>query len=525
MQIWCAASQAADSQLVAIESAFMKGFSGIQLVGQAAEVCKNGLERAKAVLESCDVAIPARRIILNLAPAEGKKDGSQFDLAFAVSLLCLTCETPPKISPTNWLFVAELGLDGELRPVQGAAAFAIASLGTHIQGIVVATENEKEVQAICQNQVNGPMVLAFSHFSHVMLWLLAAQHPNPTLLTEWASPRVKTKGKPPTFDDMHLTLELQQIALVTATGRHNLLLWGSPGTGKSMFSARLPSLLPPLSSPELWESLRTHSLLTTHVAEERIRGEAPFRNPHHQASATAILGSCERPGELALAHGGILFLDELPEFRRDILEGLREPLETGWVHVSRAQHKMAWRAKVTLVAACNNCPCGWHGSRRKRCICPIPKIQGYRRRLSGPILERIDLHLNMEEPQLASSELFLPSSRRDQTKRLAAQVQKAIEFGRKRNEALGIRYNCELQSDQILVASGHSASGFSQLASEGFSLSASPRSLIRAFRVARTLADLEAHETISSAHIAKALDWQAEAAAKHRGDATLGLSS
>ncbi len=523
MRIWCAAAQAAESHLVAIESAFMKGFSGIQLVGQATDVCKNGLERAKAVLESCQMTIPARHIILNLAPAEGKKDGSQFDLAFAVSLALLISETPSKVDTEKWLFVGELSLEGYLRPVQGAAAFAIASLGTHIHGVVVAPENAIEVQTIFANQPHKPTVLAFFHFTDVLLWLLEGHSPKPSACLPTHIPPIRKER--PTFDDMHLTACMQQVALVTATGRHNLLLWGAPGTGKSMFSARISSILPPLSNPELWESLRTYSLLTTHLSEERIQGQAPFRNPHHQASAPAILGSCERPGELALAHGGVLFLDELPEFRRDILEGLREPLETGWVHVSRAQHKMAWRARVTLVAACNNCPCGWHGSKRKRCSCPMVKIQAYRRRLSGPILERIDLHLNMEETPVASPDLFIPSSRTDQTKRLAAQVQKAIEFGRNRNRSLGILYNCELQSEQILEASGHTAASFPSLISNSFAPSSSPRSLVRAFRVARTLADLEAEEKISNLHIEQALAWQAEAAARERGDHMMGLGS
>ena len=525
MPIWCASSQAAESHLVGIESAFMKGFSGIQLVGQTTDVCKNGLERAKAVLESCRLNIPARRILLNLTPAEGKKDGSQFDLAFAVSLALLISDGPPKISLENWLFLGELSLEGDLRPIHGAAAFAIASLGTHIQGIIIAVENKIEIQTIFAHQIKSPIVLAFSHFSQVLLWLSEGLVPVTTLTPAPIERPASQKTEQVHFDDMHLTAEMQKIALVIATGRHNLLLWGSPGTGKSMFSARLPCLLPPLLSIELRESLRTHSLLTTHLSAERIQGHPPFRNPHHQASATAILGSCERPGELALAHGGILFLDELPEFRRDILEGLREPLETGWVHVARAQRKMAWRAKVTLIAACNNCPCGWFASKRKRCTCPLLKIQAYRRRLSGPILERIDLHLNMEEAPLSSSDLFLPSSRKDQTKRLAAQVQKAIEFGRKRNEELGILYNCDLQSEQILEASGYTSATFPHLVRDSFSVFSSPRNLVRAFRVARTLADLESEDRISQSHIEQALAWQAEAAAKQRGDHMMGLGS
>jgi magnesium chelatase family protein len=264
--------------------------------------------------------------------------------------------------------------------------------------------------------------------------------------------------------------------------------------------------------------MRIHSAVTESLPRRLLAGRPPYRSPHHQASAPAILGSPEAPGELALAHGGVLFLDEMPEFRRDLLEALREPLEAGEVQVARARRRVSWRTRVLLVAACNDCPCGWRGSARRRCECSHGRVVAYQQRLSGPILERIDLHVRVAEPRAEASELFVrlgaPAKGRGRTARLRERVAAARAFARARNEALGCLVNGELRAEHLVVASGHEPAAFAALVDAATPRGASPRSLLRCLRVARTLADLGGEARVRERDLAQAWRWQAEAVAR-----------
>ena len=327
------------------------------------------------------------------------------------------------------------------------------------------------------------------------------------------------------FNDMILDANLYRAALCLAIGRHSLIMNGPPGTGKSMFAMRLPSILPPLESQEHLQALRISSAHTVNVDESLLAGQPPFRAPHHSASAQGVLGTAERPGDIALAHGGVLFLDEFPEFRRDIIESLREPLETGEINISRAKHKVRWCAKLILIAAANNCPCGFWGSSKKKCTCPLTRVIAYRRRLSGPIMDRIDMHVNVPENKHDAALLFdlIEQGCEDQTAKMQARVLQCLAFSKKRNNVLGLRFNNTIPARQLLTVSGLSAKQFRKLLEASYLQKLSKRALIKTLRVARTLADIELQEKISEQHLRDAYSWQAESAALERGDFAIGL--
>lgn len=519
-----AISDAIEARVMRVECGLTRGFSGLQMIGNTTEVCRDGKERARTALERLNIHLPPQRLVLSLTPADVRKDGNQFDLPIAVSLALLILGCKPLVETSRWMFVAELGLNGELRPVKGAVSFALAAISEGLEGIVVAPDNLTEVVAL---QKLGPArdrplrVLAFANLGDVLGWLLncgQSSHELPTIHSEAGADDGELT---PDFDDMLLAPEVELAALVAASGMHSLLLRGSPGTGKSMLAARLPSILPDLAEAEHIETMRIYSNYTEKLPRAILRGRPPYRAPHHQASVAAVLGSAEIPGEISLAHGGVLFLDEITEFRRDLLESLREPLETGVVHVSRTRRKSIWHARILLVAACNNCPCGWFASRRHLCVCGTLRRQAYLNRLSGPILDRIDIQLNMPEPDLEAGNLFLrlaTAPTRSKTHELAQRVELARALARDRNAAFGVVYNCDLSARNLIAASGLPAGSFNQLVSQLIPPSASSRATIRTIRVARTLADLAGSAEIRALDLRLAWSWQADSAAKQRGE-------
>lgn len=513
-----------DTCLMQIECSFTRGFAGMQMIGYTSEVCRDGKERARAALESLGVFLPPRRLVVSLSPADVRKDGSQFDLPIAVSLALLLTGRTPTVSAGRWLFAAELGLMGELRPVKGVTSFALAALASGLEGLVLAEENLAEVSVLAHLTSGAKTLKArtFSTLAEVLAWLFGDGDRGESIHSHKSPIELVKDGL--NFDDMVLTPELETVAEVTATGMHSLLLRGSPGTGKSMFAARLTSILPDLGPADHVEAMRIYSSMSERLPMPLLSGRPPYRAPHHQASSAAIMGGPDCPGEMALAHGGVLFLDELPEFRRDLIEALREPLETGRISVARARKKATWRARVALVAACNNCPCGWSGSSRRVCICGMAKVLAYKQRLSGPILDRIDLHVNMPEATDAAGTLFVQLSQsagESPTGRMRQRVELARAFGERRNQALGVVFNRDIPPAHLLAASGLEGQEFARLMGKAIPRSASRRTAIRTLRVARTLADLKSERCISLADLTQAWSWQADPCARARGEQVL----
>ncbi len=538
--------EGADVQLVEIQAAYTRGFAGVQLLGNLTEVCRSGKERARAALELLSINLAAQRLVLGFTPAGIRIDGAQMDLPMAIALaeandgFKFQGRAFPGIA-----FAAELGLQGALRAVPGMVALALGAARQGCRHMAVAKDSLDDLRGIdlAPMEVHG-----FTDLKSVLAWLEGDASGVCVPDAESLEVLDPAANAIPLFDDMDLTREQAQVAMVVAAGRHNLLMRGTPGSGKTMFAQRLPGIMIPPDGREKLRCLHLHNLAGNSLVGIRA-GLVPFRSPHHGASMAAVLGGHSSPGEISLAHGGILFLDELPEFRRDLLESLREPLESAEVHLARVKGHVVWPAGAVLVAASNNCPCGWTGSRVRRCRCATGQVVAYQGRMSGPLLDRIDIHLNMPErrPLASGSDSATASGESDSvpkimtTSSLRNKVQKAAAFARERCMELGIEPgtpNARLPDPLLKVALGWAACGgqagvagdsvaarLEQVAKEdgrGFLAdvcrSISSRGLVRALRVARTLADLDTVEVVGYEHFRQALLWQAEAAARERGD-------
>lgn len=486
-----------EAVLVTIECTTTSGFAGMQLVGNISDLCRDGKERAKTVLENLGFKMGHKRILINFSPAHCRKEGNHFDLPIAISLAALTGTKELAHDPKDWLFAAELGLDGSLRPATGIVPLILTAIDEGLKGVVIAEENAAEMLAlreVAKLHESDFQFLCFKTLEEVLFWLYDGHRPSSDRFDE----RFEEMEAIPNFDDMYLDKTLKRIAVCFASGRHSLILQGTPGSGKSMFAQRLPSLIPPLNNSTHLDVLRIHSLTSHKIPKTILQGNAPFRQPHHSTNPYALLGTAEQPGEMSLAHGGILFLDELPEFRKDFLEALREPLETGALHISRAQKKLVWKARVQLVAAHNRCPCGYSGSKRIECRCGSQKILNYEAKLSGPLLERIDMHHKMQEMSPTLFSQNIPK----QSASMIEHVQKTRIF---MFDRWGVeKENCQASFEEILESSRINEQERKDLTEYLEVRRISSRSILRLLRVARTLADMDQSLSLTQSHINEA---------------------
>ena len=495
------------TRIANLETAIIKGYSGIQLIGHTAEICEDGKERAKSALSHMGVDIPERKIIINISPADIKKNHNHFDLPMAIALWSLVTEPKLRIKVDRWVFIGELGISGSIKPVKGVISIALCAAQNNFEGIIVPKDNLAELKDLTRFNIpklSNLNILGFEHCGEVLNWLVAGtcqDNINPMI----SKPKLIYT---PNFDDMVLTKQQKLAAETVAAGRHSLLLRGTPGTGKSMFAARIPALMPNMSPQEHLEALEIKTAFFHDIPCSLLQGIPPFRDPHHQASASAILGNADHPGELSLAHGGILFLDELPEFKRDLLEALREPLQTGEIKVSRAQKKIAWKCRTLFIAACNNCPCGWIGSKKNRCSCSGAVLVKYNNRLSGPILDRIEIHFEMPENTEQTQLLMPQESLSGQTKVMRDRVDHAIRISHERNNFFGIKWNNELTQRQIAQVSGYSQEAFIKLIESWELKRLTTRSLLNWLKVARTLADLRNSNKIDTEDLEFSWQWR-----------------
>ncbi len=485
--------QGIHSPLVTVEVHISNGLPSLSIVGLPETAVKESKDRVRGAIQNSQFKFPSSRMTVNLAPADLPKDGGRFDLPIALGILAASRQINND-SLDTFECAGELSLGGELRAISGALPVALAT-GKADRMLIIPSANAQEAALATDAQV-----LAANHLLEVCAHINGQRLLSPAIST----PFLNNSKECLDFQDVHGQYHVKRAFEVAAAGAHNLLMLGPPGTGKSMTAARLPTILPPLTEAQALETAAIASISELGLKPELWR-QPPFRSPHHTASAPALVGGGNnpKPGEISLAHNGTLFLDELPEFDRKVLEVLREPLETGHVTISRANHRAEFPARFQLIAAMNPCPCGYLGDQSGRCHCTQDHIKRYRSRISGPLLDRIDIHI--EVPRV--SHLLL---RDDQTQAQESSSTIRTRVINARNRALSrcgkqnaVLTPQELQKYCPITREGH------QLLEEAVNkLGLSHRAYHRIIKLARTIADLGKSEAISIKHLSEAIGYR-----------------
>jgi len=488
--VYSRAAVAIEAPEVVVEVHVAGGLPGMTLVGLPETAVRESKDRVRGAIQNSGFEFPVRRITVNLAPADLPKEGGRFDLPIALGILAATGQLPlPPLA--HYEFAGELALSGALRPVRGVLPLALQARAANRTLILpVASASEAAL-------VEGADVLAADHLLAVCAHLNGSSQ-----LARPDPPPCSDRTPIPDLSDVQGQLWPRRALEIAAAGGHSLLLYGPPGTGKTMLASRLPGILPPMTESEAVASAAVASI-SDRGFDPRHWKQRPFRAPHHTASAVALVGggSQPRPGEISLAHEGVLFLDELPEFSRQVLEVLREPLESGEIVIVRATRRAQFPARFQLIAAMNPCPCGYLGHPDGRCHCSSDQIRRYRSRLSGPLLDRIDLHV--EVPALPLSDL-----QRSQPGEESAAVRARVIAARQRQQQRSGCHNARLEGSALLSATAlaDGEQTFLHYALERLGLSA--RAYHRVLRVARTIADLAASAAISRDHLSEAIAYR-----------------